>query len=616
MHQNPRLEQGLPLWLVQAKCLSHYQANLVAPGEYDPDESLGKGDVMHLTCVDENGTTTALLIPGAFHQCIWLQKDKDLSFSEFRTVAQQVFQEAKITRYEDFEAVPVFSEGEQDTFFKVTFSAKSPKFAREARMQLEERLAGRVEICEKKYTPEARFVDEQDITFSGWFRVHNPLRVFELHQKTNEKIEYVCQVEDILSAPDLLEKPPPPLKLLSFDIETRNEKWEENVIPLPGNKKSSIYSVAITVHTVGTSKPERTYYVLVRPPKAPAELTEEFLLENTEFTHVNIVGHERHLVQRINDIFREESPLFITGHNIIRYDLPWIVDRANSASKLWGRRKGHEISYKSIQRDSGGLGKNDTFVFDTDRIILDLYPYMKENEKGLEDNRLDTIAKAILPQGGAGRKKVQVRYEDQFKIYTQSEKLEEHLLLANYVYTDADLVADILTTYTAVEKLIASSQVAKTPLEKMLGGNYPLYRMLDTILLIFNTTCFPFKKRPTSARLSRHCARGPPPRTDCQPATRASNSGLQRRLRSNSNAASCDQLRGKGTEICSYTRMLGFQKSLSVFDVPICALLFAFYWWNRLRAPGGRLQNCQLDRTRRKTPETSPKDRRMSCRVD
>lgn len=102
---------------------------------------------------------------------------------------------------------------------------------------------------------------------------------------------------------------------------------------------------------------------------------------------------------------------------------------------------------------------------------MDLLPYMKENEKGLDDYKLNTIAKSILPQLGAeGRAKVALRYEDQFRMYTESDRLEDHILLAEYVYTDADLVPDILTTYSAVEKLIAASRVAKTPLEKMLAG--------------------------------------------------------------------------------------------------------------------------------------------------
>ena len=179
------MAQRLPLWLVQAKCLPHYQANLVGPDEYEPDSMLGKGDVMHLTCVDENGTTVAVLVPGAFHKCICWPTDPSLTFDEFQSIAAEAFEGARILTMEAFDAVPVFSDGSQQQFFKVTYSSKSPKFHRSAIFQLQEMLGGRMQICEKKYTPEARFVDERNIAFAGGLsrEVHQSLCSASTHHR-------------------------------------------------------------------------------------------------------------------------------------------------------------------------------------------------------------------------------------------------------------------------------------------------------------------------------------------------------------------------------------------------------------------------------------------------
>lgn len=323
-----------PLWLLQAKCLSHYQANLVAPDEYERDDSLGRGDVMHLTCVAENGATVAVLVPGSFQKCIWLQVDPRLELDDFQALTRGLFSRDLVggAETDEMEAVPVFSDGERRVFFSVRFSAKSKKAARELAEAVDELLGGRVERCEARYTPEARFVDECGVAFCTWLYLEGGRRVFPLHQKTSETEEWVCGAEGIVDAPELRDRAAPPLRVVSFDVETRNKVWIENDVPLPGNRESSMYSVAVTVHTVGTSAPERAYYVLVRPPRAPPALTEAFLQANTKFTHVSIVENEVQLVQLINDIFVETAPVFLTGHNIVNYDLPWILQRGAASA--------------------------------------------------------------------------------------------------------------------------------------------------------------------------------------------------------------------------------------------------------------------------------------------
>ena len=45
------------------------------------------------------------------------------------------------------------------------------------------------------------------------------------------------------------------------------------------------------------------------------------------------------LVQRFNDIIIAEAPLFVTGHNIISYDLPWVLLRGRPQAKRWTRQR-------------------------------------------------------------------------------------------------------------------------------------------------------------------------------------------------------------------------------------------------------------------------------------
>lgn len=470
-------------WLAQAKCLSHYLSSLTAPsgetnilGEraYQPDKkNLGDGDVMHLTVIDEKGETTALYVPGAFQRGVWRVLDETLTQAEFESETKNCWSTVKNVTVESKMAMPLIGHGKKSLFVYVSFSSKSTKATREFIAMVTEKLGDRVELCEAKYSPESRFVEERGLEFSSWFIAEDLVKPEML--KTHERHEWVCRVVKPLPEGVDPRADPPPLRVLSFDIETCGKVWNENKISMHDDPDCQIYAIALTSHVSHVAKPEESFYLLVRPPKAPPTLTESYLQDNTEFTHVFIVDSEDDLLQKFNDIVHSVAPLFITGHNILNYDLPWILNRGKDDSRRWTRRLCESVTIRSMQRDSGAFGKNDTNEIKCERIILDLLPYMKQNEQKLDDFKLNTIARAkFMPKDGGGRKKVDLRYSEQHRIYTQSNKLEDHLLLATYVYTDADLVQYILVNYSAVPKIIAGSRVAKTPIEKMLGGELKL----------------------------------------------------------------------------------------------------------------------------------------------
>ena len=156
-----------PLWLAQAECLSHFSANSDEYGDYSPDAKLGRGNVMHLTCVGENGETVAVLVPGAHHKLIFRPLDLDLSLDFFKSNGP--WEDCKCVEFALEKAVPFFSQGEPERFFVVRFAAKSSFHARKVQEAVVEYFEERVEACEASYTPEARFVDERGIFFSKWF---------------------------------------------------------------------------------------------------------------------------------------------------------------------------------------------------------------------------------------------------------------------------------------------------------------------------------------------------------------------------------------------------------------------------------------------------------------
>lgn len=462
----------MDLWFVQAKCLSYYLAGLVAPSDtkdaFRPDPLLGYGDVMHITALNEIGETVALFVPGAFRRGVWRLVDPELTKEAFDAKTTHLWATVKSVSIAKERAVPMISDGKQADFVSVSFAAKSDKAARVVIEQVTKLLGDAVELCENKFSPESRFVQERGIEFSAWFRAED-LDAPNVY-RTNERHEWVCRsIQPVKEGQDP-HADPPPIRVLSFDIETYNKVWDENNVAKPEQRDAKIYSVALTSHVHTASKPEEAYYVLVRPPCAPPELTETYLTENTEFTHVYIVRDEDELIQKVNDVILTVAPVIITGHCILTYDLPWILKRGLDPGHMWARRTSQMVTIRATEYDTGAAGQNDTNKVECERIILDLKPYMKKNELSLPDYKLNTIAEHKLPQGGAGRKKIAVRYEDQHRIYTQSSDLEEHLLLARYVYTDADLVMDILVTYNAFFKLIGASRISRTPLIKMMDG--------------------------------------------------------------------------------------------------------------------------------------------------
>ena len=104
------------------------------------------------------------------------------------------------------------------------------------------------------------------------------------------------------------------------------------------------------------------------------------------------------------------DPDIITGYNVQNFDIPYILDRADTLCKdkvikgkmadfkKWGRIKGSLARMRDTTFQSAAYGKRNNVETTIDgRVIFDMLPYMQRNHK-LSSYTLNSVSSEFLGQ--------------------------------------------------------------------------------------------------------------------------------------------------------------------------------------------------------------------------
>lgn len=199
----------------------------------------------------------------------------------------------------------------------------------------------------------------------------------------------------------------PPLKLLSFDIET-------------SLREKRIYAVCAVVREDGR-------------------------LRSAQFW-----GDERKMLEDFTALIRKEDPDVLTGYNIDGFDIPQILERAKDL-KLpelnWGRAPGGLEQY------------NNRFWYTEGRIIADAWWSAKRQLKPKQET-LNAVARLVLDE-----EKLDV---DPARI--DEEWAADQKKVLEYCTKDAELALRVLEKVAILEKYLDIAAVARLPLDDALNG--------------------------------------------------------------------------------------------------------------------------------------------------
>jgi DNA polymerase delta subunit 1 len=168
------------------------------------------------------------------------------------------------------------------------------------------------------------------------------------------------------------------------------------------------------------------------------------------------------------------DPDIITGYNVQNFDIPYILDRAEtlckdkrikskmSQFKKWGRIKGADAKMRETTFQSAAYGKRNNMETTIDgRVIFDMLPYMQRNHK-LSSYSLNSVCAEFL-----GQQKEDVHHSIISDLQNGTDA-DRHRL-ASYCLKDAQLPQRLMDKLSVLVNYIEMARVTGVPVSFLIA---------------------------------------------------------------------------------------------------------------------------------------------------
>jgi DNA polymerase delta subunit 1 len=247
-----------------------------------------------------------------------------------------------------------------------------------------------------------------------------------------------------------------PLRVLSFDIECQGRKGY-----FPEADKDPVIQIANVVSIYGQAEPVvKNVFTLkgclpiVGTQVITSEKEEDLLLKWAAF-------------------LKEIDVDIITGYNVQNFDIPYLLDRAEtlgkvrggknmSPFKLWGRVRGSPAKMKESTFQSAAFGKrNNVDTTIEGRVVFDMLPYMQRNHK-LSSYSLNAVCAEFL-----GQQKEDVHHSIISDLQNGSD--EDRHRLAVYCVKDAVLPQKLMDKLSVLINYVEMARVTGVPVSFLIS---------------------------------------------------------------------------------------------------------------------------------------------------
>lgn len=168
------------------------------------------------------------------------------------------------------------------------------------------------------------------------------------------------------------------------------------------------------------------------------------------------------------------DPDVITGYNVQNFDIPYLLDRAETLGKgrnsnpkirnfaLWGRIKGSKAKMRDTTFQSSAYGKrNNVETTIEGRVIFDMLPYMQRNHK-LSSYTLNSVCAEFL-----GQQKEDVHHSIISDLQNGSD--EDRHRLAVYCLKDALLPQRLMDKLSVLVNYVEMARVTGVPMSFLIS---------------------------------------------------------------------------------------------------------------------------------------------------
>eukprot|EP00929_Paragymnodinium_shiwhaense_P105428 TRINITY_DN7044_c0_g1_i1.p1 TRINITY_DN7044_c0_g1~~TRINITY_DN7044_c0_g1_i1.p1 ORF type:complete len:1040 (-),score=307.96 TRINITY_DN7044_c0_g1_i1:396-3515(-) len=285
-----------------------------------------------------------------------------------------------------------------------------------------------------------RFMVDRKLAGGGWVQLTS-------WQKAIRKTSNSCQVE--IDVPYMNVNPIEmlkiaPLRIFSFDIEC----WNQEGKGFPQAKKNPVIQIAVYLKVQGSS--ERLVHA-IWTLRSCAEIAE---------AQVFAFEDEGKMLMNFRDFIEKTDPDLLTGYNIVNFDLPYLLERAETLGltdfPLLGRTKD-----RSRVRINNFGGRDVTDINIEGRVQFDMLAVILKEYK-LRSYSLNAVSAEYL-----GDQKEDVHYSMIGELFTTSAETRRRLAI--YCLKDAFLPVQLMDKLLCLFNYVEMARVTGTPINFLIN---------------------------------------------------------------------------------------------------------------------------------------------------
>ena len=336
-------------------------------------------------------------------------------------------------------------------------------------------LGGKIKLklhCESKsLTPVLKLLGICQLPSAGWMKAKG-IRFSSSAKESTRKHEYAVSYQDIkpMSEVESVKMPVVLPKVLSFD----NEAYSSIGSSMPkANRPADVtFQIGVTI----LDPPKNNQPKIIK--KFLLSLGKPDLIEGVD--SVLSFKTEADLYIGLTNLIKEEDPEVIIGYNILRFDIPYIIERCEDMLNclgefdMFGCIEGKHAKKEEISWSSSAYGKQEfSFLSAEGRLIIDLFPCVQRNFK-LPNYRLETVCDEFLKTN-----KDPLKPKDIFRCYKEFSP-KSLALVGKYCVQDSYVVMLLYEKLLIWADLTESATVNSVPIIYMYtkGQQIKLYSQL------------------------------------------------------------------------------------------------------------------------------------------
>lgn len=246
-----------------------------------------------------------------------------------------------------------------------------------------------------------------------------------------------------------------PLRILSFDIECQGRKGH-----FPEAEKDPVIQIANSLTAYGSGEVLQNVFTL----KGCLPIVGSQVITSDQ---------EEDMLMKWRAFLEMSDPDILTGYNVQNFDIPYLLDRAETLSKKkknssikgfrqWGRIKSSMAKMRETMFQSAAHGRRANVETTIEgRVVFDMFPYMTRNHK-LSSYTLNSVCSEFL-----GQQKEDVHHSIISDLQNGSD--EDRHRLAVYCLKDALLPLRLMEKLSVLVNYVEMARVTGVPVSFLIA---------------------------------------------------------------------------------------------------------------------------------------------------